>query len=100
MNLRDKWGNLYPGFMLMSGGKIYLTKEKADEAMLIVDKRYKEHHELQLQIDLKLFKNDLRKKGVDMMPTPHKISIKRPASMSIGDKLLSIWNGSIGGIKQ
>lgn len=90
MNIRNKWGDLYPGFLLMSGAEIHLTKEDADVAMKCVVKRYHNQKE-QLRTDLKLFRMDLRIEDAAMKSTPH--CVKQPTTMSVGRKLLAIWEG-------
>ena len=92
MNLREKWGNLYPGFMLMSGGEIHLTKEKNDYAMDTISKRYAEHQD-QLNEDFNKFNIDLKKEEISMKPTSYttKSSSKRPISIGVGEKLKMIW---------
>lgn len=95
MNIKDKWGNLYHGFMLISDAEINLTKERADAAMKHVTTRYHDNY-YQLQIDLTLFRIDLRKEDVAMKSTPHVVkSVRRSTrpTMSVGGKLQSIWQG-------
>lgn len=91
---QKKWGNLYLGFMMMSGADMFLTKEKADEAMAYVDERYT-NKKYQLNIDLLKFAVDLENdKSMKFKPRLSK-KYKQEPTMSVGEKLLSIWQGSV-----
>lgn len=92
MNLRDKWGDEYRGFMLITGGYINLTHDQATTAMMIIDKAYQHDNEAFLKA-LELFKKDVKEEDVQTRETPHPIMVKRPTTTGVGGKLQAIWQG-------
>ena len=91
MNLKDKWGDEYRGFMLITGGQINLTHDQANTAMMIIDKAYQHDNEA-FHKALELFKEDLKEEDVQMRETPHFMMVKQ-STMSVGEKLQRIWQG-------
>lgn len=92
MNLKDKWGDEYRGFMLITGGQINLTHDQATKAMTIIDKEYINNNEA-FHKALELFKKDLKEEDVQMRETPHSVMVKQRPTTSVGGKLQSIWQG-------
>ena len=97
MSIQDKWGNKYLGFMLITGAANYrrysieLNHAQATAAMATIDEAYINNREA-FNKDLELFKQDLKDEEVSMKTSPHH-QYKRPTTMSVGEKLLAIWQG-------